>query len=71
MPPRAASSRVNVLPMHRYAFVQELMRLGYATERDALATFKKLTGSTDGVRRAVLRAALLCAACARARVLEA
>jgi hypothetical protein len=43
MPPRAAATSV-----HRFAFVQELMRLGCVTERDALASFKKLTGSADG-----------------------
>ena len=49
MPPRAAAGGpVQVQAVHRYAFVQELMRLGYVSERDALASFKKLTGSTNG-----------------------
>lgn len=35
-------------PVHRYAFVQHLMRHGCLPETEAKVNFQKITGSTDG-----------------------
>lgn len=35
-------------PVHRYAFVQRLMRSGYLTQSSALDIFEQLTGSDSG-----------------------